>query len=278
MAKSKRDIETNKEISVICIVVLSIILIIFIFILIIFMFSKTEVEKKITSIDTQIETLNYENGELDDKIEEYNSLIADASDASLYMSNLRKEYEKLLPEIEKDVKKSDSINKIVYLNITVTKGNHLDEVLTILSNNNIITNFYSNDSELLDKITNSYHEVGLYINSEDTLETIYEDKKEIIDKYNMNLFIYDDVSNEEDIVVNDLKQVKENSTSEEKKQLTSDAYANNIIMTTANRSFLIIKLDADNAVAVNALQSIISGLKEKGYIFLPLISKSSIFE
>lgn len=278
MAKSKRDIETNKEISVICIVVLSIILIIFIFILIIFMFSKTEVEKKITSIDTQIETLNYENGELDDKIEEYNSLIADASDASLYMGNLRKEYEKLLPEIEKDVKKSDSINKIVYLNITVTKGNHLDEVLTILSNNNIITNFYSNDSELLDKITNSYHEVGLYINSEDNLETIYEDKKEIIDEYNMNLFIYDDVSNEEDIVVNDLKQVKENSTSEEKKQLTSDAYANNIIMTTANRSFLIIKLDADNAVAVNALQSIINGLKEKGYIFLPLISKSSIFE
>lgn len=278
MAKFERDYETNKQISIMCIVVLVIIMIVMIFLSIILLFSKVESSKKIDSIKSQIETINYENGELEDEIEINNELIYVASNSDIYADNLKDEYKSLLPPIEEEVKKTGATNKIAYLNIILSKDTYLDKVLNILNRNEIISNFYSSDPTYFDEITEEGHLVGLFLDDINSLDTFYKDNKDIIDIYNIDLYMVDASLSEEVIDIPNLKQVKENSTSEEKKQLTQSAYVDNILKTTADRSFLIIKLDADNPTATDALPSIIDGLKEKGYLFLPLISSSSIFD
>lgn len=278
MGKTKRDIETNREISIMCIVVLSILIVTFTFVTIIMLFSKIEINKKIENVQSQIETITYENNEIEDELNNYNELILSASNPKEYMNNLKEEYKALLPSIEKEVKSSESDKKIAYLNFTLTQDKYLDSILSTLSKNNVLANFYTNNSDLNEKITDNGHEVGLYINDNKTLNSVYEDNKSTIDSYNIDLFMTSLELNDSEVVVSDLKRVVDNTTSEGKSQLSNSAYAKNIVETTADRAFLIIRINGDNSIGKDALQSIISGLKEKGYIFLPLISKSTIFD
>lgn len=278
MAKTKRDIETNRQISIIAIVILSIIFVAFLFIAIIFLFSKTEASKKIESIQTQIDAIDFENSTIEEEIEEYNEKISSAADSKAYISNIKEEYKANLSSIEDEAKKSDGKYKIAYLNFIVTDGKYLNKITGILNDNEIISNFYTNNNDLLETISEDGHLIGLYINDLNKIETASEDNKEIIETYDIDLYMLESSINDTELKDPSLKQVKDNSTSEGKSQLTKAAYADNIVKTTADRSFLVIRINGENSLAVEALPSIISGLKEKGYIFLPLISSSSIFD
>lgn len=278
MDKPKRDIETNNQISITTIVIQVIIIITFLFLIVYLLFSKTQTNKKIKSINDQISTIIYENSELENSINELNNLITESEDTESYLQNLKEEYKDIILELEKYVKKSETNEKIAYLSFITTSNSNLDKVVDTLKNNNILATFYVQESEISDYVTAGGHLVGLYLDDEEKIETVFEDNKSLIETYDMDLFMVSDDLKEKEITIPNMKQVIENSTSEDKKQLDSDAYADGIVMTSADRDFLIIKINTSNSIAVNALQEIISGLKDKNYIFLPLISNSSVIE
>ena len=278
MGKTKRSVEENRRISITTIVILVLLLVSFLFIVIYILFAKVETNKKIESINNEIETIKLDTSILNEEKEEINNLLNNVSDATTYMNILKENYNTSLPAFETRIKSFEEEDKVAYLSFIVDKTDNLDKVIDTLNNNNVLATFFTNDKDTADKIIASGNLIGLYIDDEKVVENINEEYKDIIDTYNPDLFMVSSTLKENDIKIDSFYKVTENSSSEGKKLLNQDGYISDIVDTTADRDFLIIKINLSNGVGVGSIDGIISKLKDKKYIFLPLVSSSSLIE
>lgn len=278
MEKPRRSVEENKRISIATIVILVFILIINLFLIIYLLFANSETNKKVTSVNEEIELLKLETSTLNDKKEEIDIISESVSDPSIYLSIQKDNYRATLPSIEDRIKDYDVDSKVAYLAFVVDNIDNLDNTINTLNNNSVLATFFTNDKEAADKIVSNGHLVGLYIDDETIIDNIKEEYKDIIDAYDPNLFMLSSDLKEKDIQIESFYKVVENSTSEGKKLLNQEGYTNDIVETTADRDFLIIRINTSNGVGVNSINSIISKLKDKNYVFLPLVSSSSLIE
>lgn len=278
MGKTKRSVEENRRISITTIVILVLLLVSFLFIVIYILFAKVETNKKIESVNNEIETIKLDTSILNEEKEEINNLLNNVSDATTYMNILKENYNTSLPAFETRIKSFENEDKVAYLSFIVDKTDNLDKAIETLNNNNVLATFFTNDKDAADKIIASGNLIGLYIDDEKVVENINEEYKDIIDAYNPDLFMVSSKLKESDIKIDSFYKVTENSSSEGKKLLNQDGYVSDIVDTTADRDFLIIKINLSNGVGVGSIDEIISKLKDKNYIFLPLVSSSSLIE
>lgn len=278
MGKARRSSEENKRINITTIVILVIILISWLFLLIYLLFAKVETNKKIESINNEIETLKLDTSILNEKKEEINKLLKNVSDSTTFMNILKDNYKANIPAFETKIKSFEVTEKVAYLSFVVDKTDNLDKVIDTLNNNDVLATFYTNNKDAADKIIASGNLVGLYIDDEKVIENIKEEYKDIIDAYNPDLYMLSSALKEKDIKIDSFYKVTENSTSEGKKLLNQDGYISDIVDTTADRDFLIIRINLSNNVGVGAVNGIITKLKDKNYMFLPLVSSSSLIE
>lgn len=278
MGKSRRSYEENKRISAATVTLLVIFFLLGISLLIYVLFSKAECDKKISSLNDQIEMLKLESSNLNDKKEEINNILSEVENASTYIKIQKENYKASLPLIEDRIKDYDSQEKIAYLVFVVDRADNLDKVINTLNENSVLATFFTNNKDNADTIDKSGSLIGLYINDEKKIDNIKDEYKDIIDAYTPDLFMVSSDLAEKDISIDSFYKVKENSTAEGKKLLNQDGYTSDIVDTTADRDFLIIKINVSNAVGVSSLNGIISKLKDKNYVFLPLISASTMIE
>lgn len=278
MGKARRSSEENKRISITTIVILVIVLVSWLFLLIYLLFAKVETNKKIESINNEIETLKLDTSILNEKKEEINKLLENVSDSTTFMNILKDNYKTNIPAFETKIKSFEVTEKVAYLSFVVDKTDNLDKVIDTLNNNDVLATFYTNNKDAADKIIASGNLVGLYIDDEKVIENIKEEYKDIIDAYNPDLYMLSSALKEKDIKIDSFYKVTENSTSEGKKLLNQDGYISDIVDTTADRDFLIIRINLSNNVGVGAVNGIITKLKDKNYMFLPLVSSSSLIE
>lgn len=278
MAKSRRSIEENKRISTAAITLLVIIFITGLFLLIFVLFSKAENEKKISSLNDEIEMLKLESSTLAEKQEEINLILNNVENVSAYLNIQKENYKASLPLIEEEIKNYESQEKVAYLAFVVDNTDNVEKIIETLNSNKALAIFFTNDKETADKIIDSGNLIGLYIDDEKKIEKINEEYKDIIDAYHPDLYMVSSSLQDKDFTIDSFYRVKENSTAEGKKLLNQEGYTNDIVETTAERDFLIIKINLSNSVGVISTNGIISKLKDKNYIFLPLISASSMIE
>ena len=100
MGKSRRSYEENKRISAATVTLLVIFFLLGISLLIYVLFSKAECDKKISSLNDQIEMLKLESSNLNDKKEEINNILSEVENASTYIK---------IDHIE------NSIHQVIYL-------------------------------------------------------------------------------------------------------------------------------------------------------------------
>ena len=278
MGKARRSSEENKRISITTIVILVIILISWLFLLIYLLFAKVETNKKIESVNNEIETLKLDTSMLNEKKEEINKLLENVSDSTTFMNILKDNYKANIPAFETKIKSFEVTEKVAYLSFVVDKTDNLDKVIDTLNNNDVLATFYTNNKDAADKIIASGNLIGLYIDDDKVIENIKEEYKDIINAYNPDLYMLSSALKEKDIKIDSFYKVTENSTSEGKKLLNQDGYISDIVDTTADRDFLIIRINLSNNVGVGAINGIITKLKDKNYMFLPLVSSSSLIE
>ena len=278
MEKPRRSLEDNRRISITCIVILIIILITWIFLLIYILFSKAETKKKINSVNNEIQTITFEGNEILDKEEEINSLLNIVSNPSVFLDTQKENYERSLVEFEDKIRGYEIDKKIAYLVLIVDKTDSLDKTIDILNNNNVLVTFFTNNIEAANKVSEAGHLVGLYVDDEKVVDVYRDEYQELFDSYNPDLYMLSDSLKEKEVILESMNKVTENSTSEGKKFINQEAYINDIVETTADRDFLVIRINLSNSVGVNSIDGIINKLKDKNYIFLPLISSSSLIE
>ena len=278
MEKRRRSLEENNRISIATIALLVVILITGIFLLIYLLFAKAENEKRITSLNNETETTRLDTNILKEKQDELYTLLDNVSDATKFINIQKEKYISEITEIEARVKNYDSEGKIAYLTFVVDKTDNLDKTLEILNDNKVIATFFTKDKEAADKIINNGHFVGIYVDDEKVIDNFKEEYKDIINAYNPDLFMISPALKEKEIKIDSFYEVKENSTSEGKQLLNRDGYIKDIVETTADRDFLKIKVNLSNAVGISAIDGIISQLKDKNYMFLPIVSSSSEVE
>lgn len=278
MGKSRRSSEENKRINITAVTLLVIIFITWLFLLIFLLFSKVETDKEIKNINENIEMLKLDTNNLNSKKDEINLILSGVENPSVYMDIQKENYKASLSIIEDKIKDFESEEKIAYLTFVVDKEDNLEDVIDIINSNNILATFFTNSKEAADTIYNNGHLIGLYIDDEDKVENVKEEYKDLIDTYNPDLFMLSNSLKEKDITIDSFYKVTENSSAEGKKLLNKEGYTNDIVETTADRDFLIIRINISNSVGVSSIDGIISKLKDKNYIFLPLISNSSLIE
>lgn len=278
MEKRRRSFETNRGINITCIVMLVIILITCVFMLIYILFSKAENEKEITNVNNEIQTLTFEGNEIIDKESEVQAVLDIVSNPTVFLETQKDNYKRNLPTFEDKIKSYELDKKIAYLALVVDKADNVENVVNILNSNDILATFFTNDIEVANKVTNTGHLVGFYLDDEKVVDMYKDEYKDLFDKYNPDLYILSSALKEKEVTLESLYKVEENSTSEGKKFITQEAYVNDIVDTTADRDFLIIRINLSNNVGVNSLNGIITKLKDKNYLFLPLISASSLIE
>lgn len=278
MGKSRRSSEENKRINITAVTLLVIIFITWLFLLIFLLFSKVETDKEIKNINENIEMLKLDTNNLNSKKDEINLILSGVENPSVYMDIQKENYKASLSIIEDKIKDFESEEKIAYLTFVVDKEDNLEDVIDIINSNNILATFFTNSKEAADTIYNNGHLIGLYIDDEDKVENVKEEYKDLIDTYNPDLFMLSNSLKEKDITVDSFYKVTENSSAEGKRLLNKEGYTNDIVETTADRDFLIIRINISNSVGVSSIDGIISKLKDKNYIFLPLISNSSLIE
>lgn len=278
MEKHRRNLEENRRISITCIVILVIILITMIFLLIYIIFSNAEAKKKIQTANNDIQALTLEGNKIIDDKDELNSFLSIVSEPNLFLETKKENYKRDLVEFEERIKSYETDNKIAYLALIVDSTNSLDKVINTLNANNILATFFTNDVDAANIINETGHLVGLYIDDEKTVDMYRDEYKEIFDIYNPDLYMLSTQLKEKELSIESMYEVKENSTSEGKKFINREAYINDIVDTTADRDFLIIKINLSNNIGVDSLEGIIDKLKDKNYVFLPLISSSTLIE
>lgn len=278
MEKPRRSIEENKRINITAITLLVIIFITGLFILIFLLFSKVEADKKITTINENIEMLKLETNNLNSKKDEISLVLSGVESPSTFMDIQKENYKASLSVIEDIIKDFESEEKIAYLTFVVDKEENLEDVIEIINSNNVLATFFTNTKESADTIYNNGHLIGLYVDDEDKVENIKEEYKDLIDTYNPDLFMLSNSLKDKDITIDSFYKVTENSSAEGKKLLNKEGYTDDIVETTADRDFLIIRINISNSVGVSSISEIISKLKDKNYVFLPLISSSSLIE
>lgn len=278
MGKSRRSSEENKRINITAVILLVIIFITWLFLLIFLLFSKVETDKEIKNINENIEMLKLDTNNLNSKKDEINLILSGVENPSVYMDIQKENYKASLSIIEDKIKDFESEEKIAYLTFVVDKEDNLEDVIDIINSNNILATFFTNSKEAADTIYNNGHLIGLYIDDEDKVENVKEEYKDLIDTYNPDLFMLSNSLKEKDITIDSFYKVTENSSAEGKRLLNKEGYTNDIVETTADRDFLIIRINISNSVGVSSIDGIISKLKDKNYIFLPLISNSSLIE
>lgn len=278
MGKSRRSSEENKRINITAVTLLVIIFITWLFLLIFLLFSKVETDKEIKNINENIEMLKLDTNNLNSKKDEINLILSGVENPSVYMDIQKENYKASLSIIEDKIKDFESEEKIAYLTFVVDKEDNLEDVIDIINSNNILATFFTNSKEAADTIYNNGHLIGLYIDDEDKVENVKEEYKDLIDTYNPDLFMLSNSLKEKDITIDSFYKVTENSSAEGKRLLNKEGYTNDIVETTADRDFLIIRINISNSVGVSSIDGIISKLKDKNYIFLPLISNSSLIE
>ena len=276
MEKPRRNIEENNRISITCISVLSFALVSILLILIYILYSKSEINRQIKSANEEIIQMDLETTNLNEEIDDINIDIESVSDPEDYVNNLRESYETNLPQIEKQIKISSINNKVAYLTIVVDESKTLQSILETINNNEVLATFFVTNVEDADAVSNNGDIIGLYLNDKELIDDFDNNYLDIKTKYFPNMFMLDSALREQGITINGYKEVVDNSTSEGIKLLTKKAYADNIIETTADREFLIIKINSSNKVGVDSLERIIQELKNKNYMFLPLVSTSSL--
>ena len=276
MEKPRRSIEENNRISITCISVLSFALVSMLLILIYILYSKSEINRQVKSANEEIIQMNLETTNLKEEIDDVNIAIESVSDPKDYVKNLRDAYETNLPQIEKQIKISSVENKIAYLTIVVDDNETLPSIIDTINNNEVLATFFVTNVEDADTVSENGDIVGLYLDDKELIEDFENNYLDIRTKYFPNMFMLDPSLREQDITINGYKEVVDNSTSEGIKLLTKKAYADNIIETTADREFLIIRINASNKVGVDSLERIIQEIKSKNYMFLPLVSTSSL--
>lgn len=278
MEKRRRSYETNRGISITCIVMLVIILIACVFMLIYILFSKSEKEKEINNVNNEIQTLTFEGSEILDKQADVQAVLDIVSDPTVFLDTQINNYKRNLPTFENKIKSYELDKKIAYLALVVDKTDNIENVLNTLNSNDILATFFTNSIEVADTISETGHLIGFYLDDEKTVDMFRDEYKDLFDKYNPDLYMLSSNLKEKEISLESLYKVEENSTSEGKKFMTQEAYVNDIVDTTADRDFLIIRVNLSNNIGVNSLNKIITKLKDKNYLFLPLISSSSLFE
>ena len=102
MGKARRSSEENKRISITTIVILVIILVSWLFLLIYLLFAKVETNKKVESINNEIETLKLDTSILNEKKEKINKLLENVSDSTTFMNILKDNYKANIPAFEKN--------------------------------------------------------------------------------------------------------------------------------------------------------------------------------
>lgn len=278
MEKRRRSYETNRGISITCIVILVITLIACVFMLIYILFSKAENEKEIINVNNDIQTLTFEGNEILDKEAEVQAVLDIVSDPSVFLDTQKDNYKRNLPTFEEKIKSYELDKKIAYLALVVDKADNVEEVINILNSNEILATFFTNDVEVANNVSETGHLVGFYLDDEKVVDMFKDEYKDLFDKYNPDLYMLSSSLKEKEVTLESIYKVEENSTSEGKKFMTQEAYVNDIVETTADRDFLIIKVNLSNNVGVNSLNGIITKLKDKNYLFLPLISSSTLIE
>lgn len=278
MEKPRRSVEENKRISITAIVILVVTFITFLFLVIYLLFANAETNKKVTAVNEEIEMLTLDTSTLNEKREEIEVVNNSVSDPSIYMNIQKDNYRAILPSIEEKIKEYNVETKVAYLTIVVDKADNLDKTIEILNNNNILATFFTESKDAADKIINNGHLVGLYINEERKANDAQEEFKDIITEYSPDLFMVSSDLKDKDIQIDSFYKVTENSTAEGKKLLNQEGYTDDIVETTADRDFLVIRINTSNNVGVGSINSIISKLKDKNYMFLPIISASSMIE
>lgn len=278
MEKRRRSYETNRGISITCIVILVITLIACVFMLIYILFSKAENEKEIINVNNDIQTLTFEGNEILDKEAEVQAVLDIVSDPSVFLDTQKDNYKRNLPTFEEKIKSYELDKKIAYLALVVDKADNVEEVINILNSNEILATFFTNDVEVANNVSETGHLVGFYLDNEKVVDMFKDEYKDLFDKYNPDLYMLSSSLKEKEVTLESIYKVEENSTSEGKKFMTQEAYVNDIVETTADRDFLIIKVNLSNNVGVNSLNGIITKLKDKNYLFLPLISSSTLIE
>lgn len=278
MEKRRRSFETNRGINITCIVMLVIMLITCVFMLIYILFSKAENEKEITNVNNEIQTLTFEGNEIIDKEAEVQAVLDIVSNPTVFLETQKDNYKRNLPTFEDKIKSYELDKKIAYLALVVDKADNVENVVNILNSNDILATFFTNDVEVADEVSKTGHLVGFYLDDEKVVDMYKDEYKDLFDKYNPDLYMLSSALKEKEVTLESIYKVEENSTSEGKKFITQEAYVNDIVDTTADRDFLIIKVNLSNNVGVNSLNGIITKLKDKNYLFLPLISASSLIE
>lgn len=278
MGKSKRNFETNQRINIITVTLLAIILLASLVGLIVLLYSKADTDKKIETINEEIEILTLDTHSLQDKEAEIELIMSGVENSQTYIDLQKESYKASLSIIENKIKSYETEEKIAYLAFIVDKKDNLDKVIETLNYNDTLAIFFTNDKEAADVIVNSGNLVGLYIDNIKDVDDIKENYKDIIEAYDPDLFMVSSDLKDKDIKIDSFYKVTENSTSEGKKLSTNEGYISDIVDTTADRDFLIIRINISNSIGVNSISGIISKLKDKNYIFLPLISTSSLIE
>ena len=152
MGKTRRSVEENKGINITTIVILVLTLISFLFILIYIIFANTETNKKIESVNNEIDRISLETSVLNEEKEEIEKLLNNVSDPTTYMNILKDNYKESISAFEAKIKSFEVKEKVAYLSFVVDKTDNLDKTLSILESNNILATFYTNNKEAADKI------------------------------------------------------------------------------------------------------------------------------
>lgn len=275
MEKSRRDVESNKRINIISVCILITLIILFTFILIYLLYSSSRLDRKIETLKGETTSISLENNSLLLEIKNIQEQIDGVINPASYIEAKQENYKTLLPQIEKITKSSSTI-RVAFLSIAVDYSPSLQEIINIINDHDVLATYFINNVNDAENLYRQGNVFGVYLEDEDKANDFVNNYGEITEKYSTDLFMLSGEIKDKEIEIPGYYRVKENSTSEGIRLLTQQAYADNIIDTTADRDFLIIKVNSSSRVGINSLSRIIEELKSKNYTFLPLVSSSTI--
>lgn len=285
MAKHKRDLETNRKIVITTITFLIIFVVILTIVPAVLIYIKLNNESTINQISNEIEQYIIDIDSIDRQIQTNKEALDEAKDPNKYTKNIQDTYPELLKEYESYIKDDKSNEKVCYLIFETTKKTNLDTILSVLSDNNVLSIFFlsSETKEASSKIINDGHFVGMLINNEfKKIDNQEQYIKDFNNEFSSDLYLcqndFSDEKIENLLQTNNNKKVSYNATSDDKPLLDKQGYVSSIVDTTADRDFITLKINTDNNVGVKALDSLIKELKSKNYVFLPLVSTSTTLD
>ena len=247
-----------------------------------------------------------EEVEINNQLEEIkliNEEITNNKNVDQLIKDLKNEYPSLLKELEENIILKKSDKKIAYL--VFEGGPYLltEDFLNILDQYNVCGSFVLLEKdegfdeetqkkydEIYKRIISEGHTVINYVdaNTKSFIQSVLDNNNFFKEKYNYSTNIikykydFDSLKGEkeeiiEKLIENNYGYVESNSaTRNEDEDIDYLQAVNNVIETTNDRNFLVVKMYDNNESDLKALPRIIDSLAEKGYVILPLSYESTM--